>query len=155
MAGKSGMMMIVMLIAVACMMVSSSMALIGGAAMSFPSIFTGGMGVTSSTGPLDVTFDNIKRASDGCIVLYEHGDGSGTNHEFCLDGRGEYKVNNLKNYNFNDKASTMDVGGGVEVKVYDHADFKGRMFRTSSPGWVNLGDKFKHNIMSSLQLNKN
>lgn len=145
------MMMIVLLVAAVGMFVSSSMVLLGGAAL-FPSV-VGGTSMINGTGsPLDVTFDNIKRAGDGCVVLYEHGDGSGTNKEFCLDGRDEYKVNNLKNYEFNDKASTMDVGKGVEVKVYDHADFKGRLFRAAQPGWVNLGDKYRHDIASSIHL---
>ena len=162
MAGKSSMMMIVLLIAVVGIIGSSSMALIGGAAM-YPSLMGNTTTINGTGPPLDVTFENIKRAGDGCVVLYEKPDGTGANQEFCLDGRDKYTVNNLKSYDFNDKAMAMDVGQGVSARLYGDADKKGAYYNKTSPGWVNFADENvsltlhgKHlSDVSSLQLTKN
>jgi hypothetical protein len=104
----------------------------------------------------------VPRAGPGCVFLYEDEDGQGQPLEACLDGRKEWSIASFKSVNegYNDKASAMDVGSGVRVRLYEHANFndggrkKGKVMIKQRPEWVNLKDAGFDNQASSLKIYK-
>ena len=158
--GNSSMIVVMMMMVVVAMCASSCSVAVGGMMMSGDQALIDGTTTanTTQTG-LDVTFDNVKRAGEGCVVLYEHdsskaSSGIGKNHEFCLDDRTEYRVNDLSTYKMNDMTSAVDVGKGVAVNLYKDANLKGSMIRLSQAGWTDIGDRDGHDTISSLLLQK-
>ena len=132
-------------------------------AVMFGGQMLGGLGGGEDVGPLEGEGDHdIPRAGPGCVLLYEDKDGQGQPLEACLDGRTEWSVANFHSVNdgYNDKASVMDVGKGVRVRLYEHANFndggrkKGKVLIKSRPEWVDLKDHNFDNQASSLQIYK-
>lgn len=143
---------VIIVTACICMVMSSSM---------------GGFGVfllqsLQGTGPVhtidageSVTYDNIPRAGDGCVVLYEHADGGGDTYELCLDGESIVSTKNLKDHRMNDKASALDVGKGVSVKLYPDANLSGTPRTFDQQKFYSFSDSgMKHDIVSSLAIRK-
>jgi hypothetical protein len=106
---------------------------------------------TSAPGS-EVVTNEMQRAGHECIVLYDNVDGSGDASSFCLDGLTSKRVNNLKDYQFNDRASAMDVGSGVSVRAHTDAGLRGdqAVFRTA--GFQSLKGDWKNDAMSSFTL---
>jgi len=109
---------------------------------------------TAGGGGSEITFENIPRAEDGCVMLYDEAKGGGDNTNLCLDDRSTAKIVDLKNVDMKDKASAVDVGAGVKAYIYPDADFKGTPYVITKPGYVFLGDVWKDNVASSLRLVK-
>jgi len=149
MAGSEMMMMMMMMMVVGASMCLSMLA-VGGFAMvpQQPLMVDGG-----GQEPLDEVVTEVKQAGDGCVVIYEHKDGTGKNEEFCLDGESEYRVNNFKTFGMNDMASAVDVGDNAQVLLYADANLKGDMIRLK-PGWHTIQDSWKDNVASSLLVKK-
>ena len=143
---------IVMTVIFCSSMVSASS---GGAMLFLPGLTSmfPGAGAAGGGGS-EVTFENIPRAEDGCVVLYDEAKGGGDNTNLCLDDRSTAKIVDLKNVDMKDKASAVDVGAGVKAYIYPDADFKGTPYVVSKPGYVFLGDVWKDNVASSLRLVK-
>lgn len=126
-----------------------------------PSMLPGLLGGEAGPPEGDVEHE-MPRAGPGCVLLYEDQDGQGTPLEACLDGRREWSVANFRTVNdgYNDKASVMDVGRGVRVRLYEHSNFndggrkKGKVLIKSKPEWVDLKDHGFDNQASSLQIYK-
>jgi hypothetical protein len=149
MADSSSMMMMMMMMMVFASM-SLSMLAVGGMSMLPAQMQEVDVG---DAGALDETTDEIPRAADGCVMLYEHRDGEGKNVGFCLDGEKEYRVNNLKSFDFNDTASSVDVGEGAQVLLYTDSELKGDMTRLKT-GFHAIEDSWKDNVLSSLLIKK-
>lgn len=135
------------------MMVGASMCLSMLAVGGFAMVPQQPLVVSGSEEPLDEVVTEVKRAGDGCVVIYEHKDGTGKNEEFCLDGESEYRVNNFKTFGMNDTASAVDVGDNAQALLYADANLKGDMVRLKS-GWHTIQDSWKDNVASSLLVKK-
>jgi len=146
---------VIVIIVTACIcMVMSSM--VGGAGLFFLQMFQGGgaAGNAIDTGE-SVTYDNIPRAGDGCAVLYENPDGTGDNYELCLDGETIVSTKNLKDHGMNDKASALDLGKGVSVKLYPGIYHGGSPRTFDEQKFYSFSDSgMKHDIVSSLVIRK-
>jgi hypothetical protein len=103
--------------------------------------------------------DEVPRAGDGCIYLFEDKDGQGTPFSACLDGKSEFGVADLRLSNYNDKARVLDVGTGVSVKLFEDINYNNKgqgkktVFKTK-PEWVDLEDIGFGRKASSLKLTK-
>lgn len=129
----------------------------GGAMMFMPgltSMIPGMSAAGAGGGGSEITFENIPRAEDGCVMLYDEAKGGGDNTNLCLDDRSTAKIVDLKNVDMKDKASAVDVGKGVKAYIYPDADFKGTPHVITKPGYVFLGDAWKDNVASSLRIVK-
>lgn len=92
---------------------------------------------------------------DGCVVFADNSDGTGgiENNTFCLqNGHTAYQINNFKTRGFNDKISSIGVGRGVGVTVYEHADFKGASHTINGPMFEDIADTWR-NENTSLSYN--
>ena len=92
---------------------------------------------------------------DGCVVFADNSDGTGgiENNTFCLkNGHTTYQINNFKTRGFNDKISSIGVGRGVGVTVYEHADFKGASHTINGPMFEDIADTWR-NENTSLSYN--
>lgn len=83
---------------------------------------------------------------DGCVVFADNSDGTGgiENNTFCLkNGHTAYQINNFKTRGFNDKISSIGVGRGVGVTVYEHANFKGASHTMIGPLFEDIADTWR------------
>jgi hypothetical protein len=118
------------------------------------------MGTMDTVGGEEPPADDsgVPRAPDGCVYLFEDKDGQGTPLMACLDGRQSWSINDFGsvNDNYHDKATIMDVGKGVSVKLYEHPNFnlskRGRVVKKTRPEWVDLSDIGFDNKASSLRI---
>jgi hypothetical protein len=149
--GSSMMMMMMMMMMMVAGCMCLSLVAVGGMAMMPPQ--TQAYGSEADQEPLDEVSTEIKRAGEGCVVLYDNIDGTGKNVEFCLDDKNEYRVNNMKSYDGNDMASAVDVGEGAQVRLYADKDLRGDMIRLKQ-GWHTIRDSWKNDVVSSLMLKK-
>lgn len=92
---------------------------------------------------------------DGCVVFADNSDGTGgiENNTFCLrNGHTSYQINNFKTRGFNDKISSIGVGRGVGVTVYEDANFKGASHTIKGPMFEDIADTWR-NEKTSLSYN--
>lgn len=105
--------------------------------------------VTDGSGA--VTYTN--ETADNCIKFWDHYDQDGDEREFCLRGdETKLEVKNLKAYNYNDKATFVQAGAGVNADLFYDSDHRGDPFRVDGPASINLKDKWKNDVLSSFRL---
>lgn len=133
----------------------------GGAMMMFlPGLLSPGSGQVSDGGTgSEQIFENIVRAEDGCVVLYDGKQGDGDYTVKCLDDQTSAKITDLGSVGMHDKASAIDVGKGVKAYLYPHNDFKGGSSLFDKPGFFVLEDEYpgiegNHKGISSLRIVK-
>jgi hypothetical protein len=105
---------------------------------------------------------DVLRAPPGCVYLYDNVDGTGEPLQVCLDGRDEWSIYDLKDYDYDNKPSAMDVGQGVSAKVYEHPGFNlsqekykdDAMLYQRNPEWVNLRSRGMDGKVSSIKVFK-
>lgn len=149
---KQSIVIIIAMTACLCMVMSS---LAGGAGVFLLQFMSGQPAPPGLDAGESITYDNIPRADDGCVVLYEHPDGSGNNVTFCLEGKDIHAIKNLKTYDFNDMASAMDIGPGVTVKLFKDVDLHGQGRTFKQHEFINFSDvSYPHDVVSSLTLRK-
>jgi len=136
-----------------CMVMSS---LSGGAGAALLQMLKGsGPPPNALEGGESVTYDNIPRAGDGCVVIYEHPDGQGANYGLCLDGESTASTSNLKDHEMDDKASAIDVGSGVIARLYPHPGFTGVPYIIDNQQFHNFSDiNIPHDAFMSLVIRK-
>jgi hypothetical protein len=92
---------------------------------------------------------------DGCVVFADNSDGTGglENNTFCLDnGHTSFQINNFKTRGFNDKISSIGVGRGVGMTVYEHANFKGASHTIEGPMFEDIADTWRNDKASSMKM---
>jgi hypothetical protein len=92
---------------------------------------------------------------DGCVVFADNSDGTGgiENNTFCLkNGHTSFQINNFKTRGFNDKISSIGVGRGVGMTVYEHANFKGASHTIKGPMFEDIADTWRNDKASSMKM---
>ena len=149
---KESIVIVIMMTACLCMVMSS---LSGGAGLFLAQSMVGQPTTLGLDAGESVTYDNIPRATDGCVVLYEQPDGGGNTVTYCLEGKHKVAVKNLKTYDFNDMASAMDIGPGVKVKLFKDSDLRGVGRTFGKNEFITFSDvSYPQDTVSSLTLTK-
>jgi len=141
-----------------------------GAVLMMTGVPAEGTGTVDVGGQLTVATDGsdpvttvLPPTGEGCITLFEHYDQDGENNrQFCLDnGKTEMVVDNLKSYNWNDKATSISVSDGISVdlfvndKLQNGVDKQRRRLeslRVDGPDTVNLKDKWYNDALTSFKM---